>query len=127
MSQDRIDMVAEKLYREVYEDSFGGKIRGRFSVSREHVKRLLGVRRLSSEIINMLSDACLEQGEGLVMADLDDTFAFCEKSLMDKWRRVPQRLVEEKVAELDAAENLEEDEEDDTLDNVDAIPDDDND
>lgn len=105
---NRIELVAQKLYRDFYETPFGGKPRGRFLIDRENLKRLLGVTRLRPETINELSDACLAQGAGLAMIDLDDLFAFCERIYLEKWRRIPQRLIDECADELNPDEQSDE-------------------
>lgn len=99
MNEERILSVALAL-DEIYQNEFGGKDRGRFLVDREHLKQLLGVSRLHREVIQALSDACLDLG--MVMIDMDDRYGFAERRFVEKWRKLPTRLVEERVNELDS-------------------------
>lgn len=102
ITQERIATVAHLLYIEVYEQEFGGKTRGRFQVSRDDMKGLLGVQRLHQSTIQRLIDACLEVG--LVVIDMDDTFAFAETNYVQKWRKLPSRLAQEHVSSLEKEE-----------------------
>jgi hypothetical protein len=90
--------VASVLYADAYEASYGGKERGRFLVSRDDLKKLLGVTRLHHLKIQELTDACLALG--LVVIDMDDVFAFAELQFVNKWRKLPSRLVSEYADEL---------------------------
>lgn len=99
MNEGRILSAALAL-DEIYQNEFGGKDRGRFLVDREHLKQLLGVPRLHPEAIQALSDACLDLG--MVMIDMDDRYGFAERRFVEKWRKLPTRLVEERVNELDS-------------------------
>jgi hypothetical protein len=106
---DRIPVVAELLAREIYNAEFAGKERGRFIVDRQQLKGLLGVPRLRDTALSALTDECLDWG--LVLIDMDDKIGFAEASYVEKWRKLPDRLLTEYVSELDADEDDEEDEE----------------
>lgn len=106
MADNRVEQVAQLLYNQAYEASFGGKSRGRFQVSRDDIKRLLGVSRLHPSKIQQLSDACL--ATNLVFIDMDGTYAFAETKFVDKWRKLPSRLVLEYASELGTAKPDEE-------------------
>ncbi len=99
-SRERIDDVAQCLWAEIYEDEFGGKPRGKFHLSRDDLKKLLGVQRLHSSTLRQLTDACLDLG--LVVIDLDSYFAMVELRFIEKWRQVPKRIIKEQAQELDA-------------------------
>jgi hypothetical protein len=99
-STKRIDDAALRLWEEIYEDEFGGKSRGKFLISRDDLKQLLGVRRLHSSTVRNLADACLNRG--LVVIDLDGYFAMVELIFIEKWRRVPRRIIKDHAQELDA-------------------------
>lgn len=101
-----VDDVAGTLYTDAYEASYGGKDRGRFIVTREDLKKLLGVSRLHPTKIQELTDACLTLG--LVLIDMDHVFAFAELQFIDKWRKLPSRLVSEYADEL-SIDEIEED------------------
>lgn len=103
MTNERIEKVASALYIKAYESEFGGKNRGRFLVSREDIKTLIGAKRLHSSTVQRMIDACLELG--LVVIDMDDSFAFAEKAYVDKFRKLPTRLVTEFANEIDQEED----------------------
>ena len=111
VTNQRIKEVAEILSR-AYEAEFGGKRRGRFQIYRQDLKKLLGVQRLHDSTVQRLIEACFEKG--LVVIDLDDTFAVAELDLIRRWRKLPDRLVEEYVDSLD--DDLDDDDDDDERD-----------
>jgi hypothetical protein len=79
--------VAEKLWRDVYEEPFRGKERGRFCLTREQLKSALGVDRLHASTVQRLQDEAL--AIGLVIIDLDDLFPCVEVKVLRKYRRPP--------------------------------------
>jgi hypothetical protein len=90
--------VALTLSRDAYDANYGGKDRSRFLVNRNDLKKILGVSRLHPTKIMELTDACL--GRGLILIDMDDAFAFVKLKYVEKWRKLPDRLVNEYVNEL---------------------------
>lgn len=106
MDDQRITALAQKLYLEIYEAEFGGKARGRFQLTRQDLKKLLGIKRLHASTMQSLIDACLKTG--LVVIDMDDTIAFAEEAYVSKWRRIPSRLIDDYTAELDFDESEDE-------------------
>lgn len=102
-TEERVEAVAYTLWFNAYEAEFGGKDRGRFLVSRNDLKGMLGVFRLHGTTISKLTDACGELG--LVVIDMDDTFAFVEKNFVSKWRKLPSRLASEYANELEPDED----------------------
>lgn len=106
MDDQRITALAQKLYLEIYEAEFGGKARGRFQLTRQDLKKLLGIKRLHASTMQSLIDSCLKTG--LVVIDMDDTIAFAEEAYVSKWRRIPSRLIDDYTAELDFDENEDE-------------------
>jgi len=108
VKKKRIEAVARCLYFQAYEAEFGGKTRGKFQITRDGVKELLGVKRLHPVTIQRLTDACLNTG--LVVIDMDGSFAFAEADFVSKWRKVPVTRITTYVQELNDLED--EDEED---------------
>jgi len=90
VSDQAISEVAAKLRREMYEESFRGKDRGRFCLTREQVKRALGVERLHTSTIERLQDEALRVG--LVIIDLDDRFPCVELGVARRYRRPPEEV-----------------------------------
>jgi hypothetical protein len=107
VSKKHIIEVARRLKVNAYESSYAGKDRGRFIVSREDLKRLLGVHRLHPFAVQRLIDACL--AEGLIVIDMDDSFAFAETIFIEKWRKLPSRFVTEYVNEMFPDDDLDDD------------------
>ncbi len=106
MDDKRVTALAEMLYLEIYEAEFGGKARGRFQLTRQDLKKLLGIKRLHASTMQSLIDACLKTG--LVVIDMDDTIAFAEEAYVSKWRKIPSRLIDDYTAELDLDESKDE-------------------
>lgn len=98
----RIDAVANWLYHNAYESTFGGKSRGKFQITRKGVKDLLGLQRLHPSTVRKLTDACLEKG--LVVIDSDDSFAFAETQFVKKWRKLPTSRINAFAGGLNAAD-----------------------
>ncbi|MBN7767343.1 hypothetical protein [Pectobacterium brasiliense] len=90
VTQERIDRVADILNEDIYEESFGGKPRGRFLIDREQMRDLLGTSKLHDSTLAKLYVACLDVG--LIMIDLDGVFAFIEAQLVRKYRKAPVRI-----------------------------------
>ena len=103
MKEERVEKVAEVLYFNLYEATFGGKVRGRFLVSRDDLKKLLGVKRLHPSTVEKLIDACLELG--LVVIDMESSFGFAETTFVDKWRKAPTRLIDDENSQLSKEED----------------------
>ena len=102
----RIEAVAFWLYQHAYESTFGGKTRGKFQITRKGVKDLLGLKRLHPSTVRKLTDACLVQG--LVVIDVDDSFAFAETEFVSKWRKLPTSRINAFAGGLNAADKDEE-------------------
>jgi hypothetical protein len=90
VSEEKIQEVAGKLWRDVYEDSFRGKDRGRFCLSREQLKSALNTSRLHATTIERLQDEALSLG--LVIIDLDDRFPCVEVRVVRRYRRPPAEI-----------------------------------
>ena len=88
-----IPKVAELLEKQIYETPFGGKTRGKFLISRDGLKDLLGVARLTTSILDELVDECLNRN--IAFIDLDDCFAVVDEGFVRNFRKVPNSLVRE--------------------------------
>ncbi|MFP3468177.1 hypothetical protein, partial [Leifsonia sp. SIMBA_070] len=77
MDSTRIGLVATALKQKIYTETFGGKTLGKFLISRESLKQLLGVSRLSTMDVEAFTTECLNRG--LTVIDLDDSFAFADE------------------------------------------------
>lgn len=111
VTQQRIEEVAHILNVEIYEESFGGKQRGRFLIDREQMRDLLGTSKLFESTLAKLYVACLD--EGIVMIDLDGVFAFVEANLVAKYRKAPVRITNKYIPVEDEDESVAEEEEED--------------
>ena len=88
-----IQKVAEVLEQQIYETPFGGKSRGKFLISRDGLKDLLGVGRLTTSIVEELVDECLKRN--IAFIDLDDCFAVVDEGFVRNFRKVPNSIVRE--------------------------------
>jgi hypothetical protein len=114
IADQHLDQVATTLWGEVYERTFAGKARGRFVLSRRQLKRIIDTRRLDGRTVARLQDYALDKG--LMIIDLDDHFAFAEVGVFDRWRRVPDAVLDACFAE----ESGEDEDEDDRSSETDA-------
>jgi hypothetical protein len=90
VSDETIQEVARKLWKDVYEEPFRGKDRGRFCLTREQLKSALGTSRLHATTSERLQDTALSLG--LVVIDLDDLFPCIEVRILRKYRRPPREV-----------------------------------
>ncbi|MEQ0583841.1 hypothetical protein PANTOEA_19740 [Pantoea dispersa] len=111
VSQERIEEVADLLYRKIYETPFGGKARGRFIIDREQMRELLGTSMLREVTLDKLYIACLDTD--LIMINLDGVFAFIEADLVRKYRKAPVRVTKEFQCEITPSEHSLDEEDDD--------------
>lgn len=111
VTQQRIDEVAEHLNCDIYEESFGGKERGRFLIDRKQMRDLLGTSKLHDSTLSKLYTACLD--EGIIMIDLDEVFAFIEARMVRKYRKAPVRVTDQYLYELSSDDDLLDEEEED--------------
>lgn len=93
ITDEKIDEVADRLWREVYERPFRGKDRGRFAVTRDQLKQALDVERLHDSTVKKLQDVALKKG--LIIIDLDDLFPCIETKVVRQYRRPPKALWED--------------------------------
>ena len=82
--------VAELLSK-VYRTKFGGKDKGRFTITRSHLRRLAGRKRLEDSTIEQIVGEAYEYG--LVLTDLGDDFAVIDEDVMHRYRKVPERIM----------------------------------
>ncbi len=70
----------------LYEETFGGKERGKYRISSRHLRELYGRRRLYAEDIVQLSRELLEQG--FILIDLDSFYVVVSLNAFVNYRRV---------------------------------------
>lgn len=87
VTDEKIREVARKLWRELYEEPFRGKDRGRFCLTREQLRTALDTSRLHASTIERLQDEALTLG--LIIIDLDDVFPCIEVRVARRYRRPP--------------------------------------
>ncbi len=93
VTDEKIQAVVEKLWREVYEHAFRGKKRGRFAITRDQMRLALGVKKLHGSTIQRVQDEALDLG--LIVIDLDDLFPCIEIKVVRKYRRPSKAVFEE--------------------------------
>jgi hypothetical protein len=77
----------------LYGTPFGGKRLGRFVLSRDQVKLMLGVKKLREIMFTELQALALERSE-LVISELpDDLFAVIAAPKAARWRKVPKAVL----------------------------------
>jgi hypothetical protein len=86
-----IALAAERLAG-LYEESFGGKPRGRFRISMKHLRALTGRRRLYPEQIAALGRALYELG--YVLVDLESFFVVLSQRTFASCRRVNETSID---------------------------------
>lgn len=82
--------AAEVLSR-LYREPFGSKPNGRYKISREDLKSILGTFLLTEQVFMDLHRELLSRG--LVITNLDCEFSVMEVSTMQGYRKVPEKVV----------------------------------
>jgi len=84
--------------RAIYRETFGGKEKGRYKISRANFRLICGRKKLESVFLEKVVSAALE--DGFVVVELGDYFCVIAEGTMLSYRPVP-KLVAEKYAEPD--------------------------
>ena len=88
-----------KIIKEIYEEKFGGKKRGRFQLSRSQFRRLGGRKRLWDTFIEQVADECLELG--YILIPVEDIIAVIEENVVLNYRSVPKSIINSYLEEDD--------------------------
>jgi len=105
--------IIDTLVR-AYEKHFGGKTRGRFTISRI-LLRELSKRGHLEEILHRLIN--LSYMKGFLLLDLGDIFGFIDLNLCKNWRQIPRSILSDTFSEDD--DNSDDSEDDDDSDDSD--------
>lgn len=83
--------VAQKIW-ELFYDEFGGKTKGRFQLSKDQLKLISGVERLSASRVD---DVCndLINDYDLLMICWGDEYFIIESNKVSSWRKVPSKVI----------------------------------
>lgn len=82
--------VAAALAR-LYEESFGGKERGRYRISTKFLRQIAGRKRLYAEEIEAIGRALFERG--FVLIDLESFVVVLSQKTFDSYRRVNEAAI----------------------------------
>jgi hypothetical protein len=96
---------------DIYKESFGGKSRGRYQLSRAQFRKLAKRKRLSDSFINEVSEECLESG--YILIPVGDSIAVIEEEIVSNYRIAPKRIINNFVTEKDDDDEEKEDDDDD--------------
>ncbi|WP_164462884.1 MULTISPECIES: hypothetical protein [Burkholderia cepacia complex] len=78
------------LINEMYYDTFAGKTRGRFFLTKDQIKALAGRSQMQTSVIESIAKFALKN-HGLCMAEVDAGYGFIEQDKVSAWRAVPAR------------------------------------
>lgn len=90
MANKSPEQVAKRLTK-IYRTKFGGKDKGRFTITRSHLRQLAGRKRLEDSTVEQIVDEAYEYG--LVLTDMGDDFAVIDEDVMHRYRKVPERII----------------------------------
>ncbi|MDA0703090.1 MAG: hypothetical protein O3A96_07620 [Proteobacteria bacterium] len=90
--------IAVALAR-LYEESFGGKERGRYRISSKFLRQIAGRKRLYAEEIEAIGRALFEQG--FVLIDLESFVVVLSQKTFDSYRRVNEASIWDDAADPD--------------------------
>lgn len=88
-----------EIIEEIYEETFGGKKRGRFQLSRSQFRKLGGRKNLRDAFIEEVADECLELG--YILIPIEDTIAVIEENVVLNYRSVPKSIINSYIEEED--------------------------
>ncbi len=84
--------MAEDL-ESIYQEEFGGKLRGRFRTSRKNFRKLADLPKLTEDYIQEVS-LWLRKKE-LILVDIDYAFLIFQKKRTRSWRRISDSVIEQ--------------------------------
>ncbi|OEU76645.1 MAG: hypothetical protein BA869_04890 [Desulfuromonadales bacterium C00003107] len=113
MSRLKSPQVVGEAIKEIYEQKFGGKKRGRFQITRSQFRKLGGRKVLRDTFIDEVADECLDRG--FVLIPVGDIIAIIEEGVVLNYRKVPKSVInpyiiedeDEEEGELDVEEEEE--------------------
>jgi hypothetical protein len=109
----RTDEEVASILREIYDMEFGGKERQRFLIQRAEIRAIYGFGKLTGSRLESLTEACMPKR--LYLLDLGEgekghMIAVVKTRTVDRWRRVPKRIIDQyRLSPDDDAEGEEED------------------
>ena len=83
-SRPNARLIAERLAT-LYDEKFGGKLRGRYRISMKQMRALTGRKRVPAEGIRSISEELFELG--YVLVDLETFFVVLAQSTFRSYRR----------------------------------------
>lgn len=83
--------VAQKIC-ELFYDEFGGKTKGRFQLSKDQLKLISGVERLSASRVDDVCNDLINNHDLLMICWVDDYFVI-ESNKVSSWRKVPSKVI----------------------------------
>lgn len=86
------EQVSNEL-AELHACAFGGKTRGRFSLSHDELRALSGRTRLEKGIIEQIGNWLLS-GHQLALVDCGPAFGVIDAMKVISWRPVPKKLLD---------------------------------
>jgi len=101
-----------EILSELYENTFGGKSRGRYQITRSGFTALAGRKKLQDSFIYKVIDAALDLD--YIVVDLGDYLVIIEVSVTENYRQVPKSIIKEIISQ-----DEEDDDEEDFLDDED--------
>jgi hypothetical protein len=80
--------------KRLYSDTFGGKSRGRYKISRNDLKRLAGREQLRADfVVSLMAEAEVEHSIKIIELAGGRYFGVIEEAKMLAWRAVPSRSI----------------------------------
>jgi hypothetical protein len=111
----RTDEEVIQILRDIYAESFGGKVGQRFLISWGDLRAIYGFRKLFSSRFYQLAETAFENR--LYLWDLGEgenghLIAVIKTGTVDRWRRVPKKVIEKYREPPDDAGEVSEDDSD---------------
>jgi hypothetical protein len=108
----RTDDEVVQILLDIYGARFGGKEKQRFLISWSNLRALYGFKNLIYSRFNSLADAA--QKRGLCVWDLGEgengyMIAVVKMKTLDRWRRVPQKVIDDYRIEIEGEDLTEDD------------------
>lgn len=113
MSHKTPEEIVEAL-GDIYETKFGGKRRGRFQIPRALLKQIAGRKKLHNSLLEAVIQEAYERGYAVI--DREEMISVIELSILEGHRKVPVKVAQEFMEEVEATDEESEGTEDDEID-----------
>ncbi len=90
--QKRTSLETAQLLNKLFNIKFGGKLSGRYQISRKHLLKISGYKVFPNAFLDQLFLDGLDIG--FIVIDIGSSYAVIEFSILEGYRNVPPSVIE---------------------------------